>query len=303
MTATTMGYTETRSNDRYPSRDGAPVEVRERPDPVVWGDGTGGPLTSVQVSSFERDGYLHLTDVFDADEVAALYAEVDRLAADPVVRASERTIIEPDGDEVRSVFEVHHDGPFGRLVRDERLAGVARQLLADDVYVHQSRVNLKPGFRGKEFYWHSDFETWHTEDGMPAPRALSASVALTDNHHVNGPLMVIAGSHKLFVSCPGETPPDHHRESLRKQEIGVPDDQSLTLLAERGEIRDVVGPAGSVTFFDSNTMHGSNGNITPLERRNAFFVFNAVSNALIEPFAAEAPRPNHIAAREFTPLT
>src|SRR5699024_7104133 len=151
----------TRTIDRYPSRDGGEVEVLERPDPVVWGDGTGGPLTGDQVTAFERDGFLHLTGVLDPDEVAVLYAEVDRLAADPEVRAAERTTIDPDGDEVRSVFEVHHDGPFGRLVRDERLAGVARQLLADEVYIHQSRVNLKPGFRGKEFYWHSDFETWH----------------------------------------------------------------------------------------------------------------------------------------------
>jgi hypothetical protein len=48
------------------------------------------------------------------------------------------------------------------------VVGPARQLLGSDVYVHQSRVNFKPGFNGQDFYWHSDFETWHAEDGMPA---------------------------------------------------------------------------------------------------------------------------------------
>src|SRR3546814_3200003 len=57
-----------------------------------------------------------------------------------------------------------------RLAADERLAGVARFLLDDTVYIHQSRLNYKPGFQGKEFYWHSDFETWHVEDGMPRMR-------------------------------------------------------------------------------------------------------------------------------------
>ncbi len=44
-------------------------------------------------------------------------------------------------------------------------------------------------------------------------------------------------------------------------------------------------------------MHGSNGNITPFPRSNAFFVFNAVSNALQPPFAAAAPRPDFLARR------
>ena len=84
--------------------------------------------------------------------------------------------------------------------------------------------------------------------------------------------------------------------------MGVPDDESLAALAAEGEIRDVVGPAGSVTFFDCNLMHGSNGNITPMERRNAFLVFNSVENAVEEPFAAPAPRPSHIASRSFEPV-
>ncbi|MES8739290.1 phytanoyl-CoA dioxygenase family protein, partial [Cutibacterium acnes] len=72
--------------------------------------------------------------------------------------------------------------------------------------IHQSRINLKNGFNGKEFYWHSDFETWHVEDGMPNMRAVSCSITLTDNTVYNGSLMVIPGSHKYFVSCVGETP-------------------------------------------------------------------------------------------------
>ncbi|MEO6988181.1 MAG: ectoine hydroxylase [Aquihabitans sp.] len=287
--------------DRYPSRQGIRGQITDRIDPVVWGSGPG-PLTAEQLASFEADGYLEIPGVFSAQEVGALNDALDLLAADPVVRREERTVVELDSDEVRSVFEVHRDGFFADLCADPRLADVARQVLADDVYIHQSRVNLKPGFRGREFYWHSDFETWHTEDGMPLPRAVSCSVSLTDNHHVNGPLMIITGSHKRFVSCAGETPPDHHRSSLRRQEIGVPSDEHLAELVQQGEIRDCIGPAGSVTFFDCNAMHGSNGNITPYPRRNAFYVYNSVDNGLLEPYAAPARRPNHIASRTFEAL-
>src|SRR5690606_26110470 len=56
--------------------------------------------------------------------------------------------------------------------------------------------------------------------------------------------------------------------------------------------------AGSVVVFDCNTMHGSNGNITPYGRSNAFVVFNAWSNRLVAPFGETRPRPEFIAHRE-----
>ncbi|MFA5564365.1 MAG: ectoine hydroxylase [Acidimicrobiia bacterium] len=289
------------TQDLYPTRLGQEVKMLERHDPVVWGSGEGSALTAAQVESYECDGYLQLPALFSESEVEAFQEEIAKLTSDRELLASERVIIEPDEDSLalRSVFDVHREGMFRDLVRDERVSNVARQLLGSDVYIHQSRINLKPPFRGKEFFWHSDFETWHAEDGMPSMRALSASVSLTENVHSNGPLMVIPGSHKHFVACGGETPAEHHRESLRRQEIGVPSDEMLTRLADESEVRNLVGPIGSVTFFDCNLMHGSNGNITPQARRNVFFVYNSVHNTLVEPFAAPARRPNHIAARNF----
>ncbi|MFC6438537.1 phytanoyl-CoA dioxygenase family protein, partial [Novosphingobium resinovorum] len=156
---------------------------------------------------------------------------------------------------------------------------------------------------GKAFYWHSDFETWHAEDGMPRMRALSMSVLLAENTPNNGPLMVIPGSQHVFIACVGETPVDHYRASLRKQEYGVPDEDTLAELAHRQGIVAPTGKPGTVIVFDCNTMHGSNGNITPFPRANAFLVYNAVSNRLEAPFAAATPRPDFIAARDVKPVT
>lgn len=288
--------------DDYPSRVGHPAELLRRPDPVVHPGGTG-PLDAAAVRRFDEHGYLDVEGVFDPDEVAALDRALDALVASMGDGDRHRLVVEPGSDEVRSIFAFHTDeGPLAAVVGDDRLAGVARQLLASDVYVHQSRVNRKPGFRGKDFQWHSDFETWHTEDGMPRPRCLSASVALTDNHPFNGPLMVMPGSHRWYVTCPDRTPPANHESSLRVQQVGVPDDASLTELHDRCGIEQCTGPAGSVTFFDSNLMHASSSNISPLPRRNLFVVFNSVENTLHQPYAADAPRPEHIASRDFTPV-
>ena len=51
-------------------------------------------------------------------------------------------------------------------------------------------------------------------------------------------------------------------------------------------------------LFDCNLMHGSNGNITPFPRANAFLVYNAVSNRLEKPFGVEKPRPWFLANRD-----
>jgi ectoine hydroxylase len=289
--------------DIYPSRCASEPEMLPRTDPVVHAAWTeAAPLTREQTERFERDGFLVLDGLFTDDEIAALQAETGQILADPGALDPETVIAEPHGKEVRSVFSVHTQNRLmARLATDERLAGVAEFLLDDEVYLHQTRLNYKPGFLGKEFYWHSDFETWHVEDGMPRMRALSMSVLLAQNTAHNGPLMLIPGSHRTYLTCVGETPDDHYKMSLRKQEYGVPDDQSLAEMAHKHGIVAPTGPSGTVVIFDCNTMHGSNGNITPFPRSNAFFVFNAVSNRLVAPFGPTTPRPEFIAARAETP--
>jgi ectoine hydroxylase len=290
--------------DFYPTRCTADPQLLARSEPVARRDWhPGAPLTVKQIEQFDRDGYLVLEDVFSPEEMATLQRETGRLLGDPDGLQEETVITEPGGREIRSIFRIHEQSEtIARLAADARLADVARYLLDDEVYIHQSRLNYKPGFRGKEFYWHSDFETWHAEDGMPRMRALSMSVLLAENTPNNGPLMVIPGSHHVFIGCVGQTPDDHYRQSLKKQEYGVPDENTLAELAHRQGIVAPVGKPGTVIVFDCNTMHGSNGNITPFPRANAFLVYNAMINALVEPFAAAKPRPEFIAARRFEPL-
>ncbi|MFB7210996.1 ectoine hydroxylase [Streptomyces sp. NPDC056255] len=295
---TTAGRT-----DLYPTRGTAEMTT-PRQDPVIWSPpGTPGPVAVRDLQGFERDGFLTVDQLITPDEVTACHAELERLIADPAVRADERSIIEPKSQKVRSVFEVHRISEvFARLVEDERVVGRARQILGSDVYVHQSRINVKPGFGASGFYWHSDFETWHAEDGLPNMRAVSVSIALTENHDTNGGLMIMPGSHKSFLGCAGETPRDNYKKSLKMQDAGTPSDEALTKLADRHGIKLFTGRAGSATWFDCNCMHGSGDNITPYPRSNVFIVFNSVENAAEEPFAAPARRPEFIGARDFTPV-
>ena len=298
-----MTMTRAAQTDNYPTRTVQRTELIERVDPTVWSTDPG-PMDSAELAAHAANGYTVTQDLLSPAEVQTFWQELGRLSSDPELVADERTIVEKQSQQVRSIFEVHLISDLiAELVRDPRILDRARQILGSDVYVHQSRVNYMPGFAGKGFYWHSDFETWHAEDGMPSPRAVSISLALTDNYPFNGGLMVMPGSHRTFVRCVGETPENHYQQSLREQEIGVPSQDDLTTLAMGRGIDQFTGPAGSALMFDSNTMHGSGNNITPYPRSNIFVVFNSVENPLVEPFAATAPRPTFVASRDFTPIT
>lgn len=293
-----------REDDRYPSRHAPEARISPRLDPVVHGKPGDGPLTQQQLLFYEDNGYLGFDALLSEADITAALLELQRLRQNEAVKDADEAVIEPGSRELRSIFAVHRSSEvLRRLCRHPKLVAIARQLLGGEVYIHQSRVNYKGGFRGREFYWHSDFETWHVEDGVPAMRMVSCSVSLTANTPHNGPLMLIPGSHQRFVSCVGATPDNHYKASLRRQEVGVPDDESLTRLVNDFGITAPTGLAGAVTFFECNVMHGSNSNITPLPRSNIFVVYNSVHNTPVAPFCGLAPRPNFIAERQdFTPL-
>ncbi|MES2918500.1 MAG: ectoine hydroxylase [Pseudomonadota bacterium] len=293
------------AREPYPSRHLNEALLLRRHDPVCRGQDPGPEwLPPGALASYAEDGFLVLPDLLDAADVEALQAEMATVLARSAACRDATVVREPGSDAVRSVFALPRVSEvFARLARHPKLLGFAMHALGSPVYLHQSRLNCKPGLEGKEFWWHSDFETWHVEDGMPAMRALSCSVLLTENTEFNGPLFVIPGSHRTWVGCIGETPLENYRSSLRRQTVGTPPPEALALLTEQaGGLAAVKGAPGTVVFFDCNLLHGSAGNISPFPRANVFLVYNSVENRLGAPAAGLAPRPEHIAHREHTPV-
>ncbi|KEF30413.1 Ectoine hydroxylase [Marinobacter nitratireducens] len=295
---------ETRADDFYPTRLERPTLSFDRLDPVIHSSGesrTQGPLSETDLARYERDGFLVFNGFLDQQSVRQFRDDLRAYEHDDEVLRSEGTITEPGKREIRSIFGVHElSNRFDRLTRDPRILDMVRQLLGSDAYIHQSRINFKPGFHGKGFDWHSDFETWHAEDGMPRMRAVSFSIALTDNTPFNGPLMLIPGSHKRFVPCVGRTPEDNYKSSLKKQELGVPNDDDLAELVDQHGIQAPTGAAGSLIIFECNTLHASNANMSPCPRSNLFFVYNSVENRLESPFCGNKPRPEFLGNRTNT---
>jgi ectoine hydroxylase len=282
--------------DPYASREAQSAELIKRRDPVVWGS-RDGLLSSTELESYEANGFFIRESLFGDDEVEAMMGEVERLPSLYVGRPTGEVETDPDSGAVRSIFRVHSTVPaVRRLARDPRLVDVAKQILDSDVYIHMSCIRFKRAFDPSSVPWRSDFETWHIEDGMPHMRAITAAVMLTDCTPSNGPLMLIPGSQQFYVPCPGRAS-NETRESSLGRRCTTPPGEALALLVRRAEPIQVLGPAGSVVFYDGNTMHGSTGNMSQFPRHTVFLAFNSVENPLQAPSFGLSPRPLFLAER------
>jgi ectoine hydroxylase len=297
------------TKDIYASRVSSKPTIIDRPDPIVYSNNPPpASLKPEQVQFYSDNGFLLMENFFSSQEVEVFCQEMERLADNEEIKKAEPTFTEGESNILRSIFWVHQLSPFfKKLSQDKRILDIVYYFLNDQVYLHQSRLNFKPAFSGGDFYWHSDFETWYVEDGMPRMRAVSAMITLTENTELNAPLMVIPGSHKKYITCVGETPPENYKESLKRQGYGLPDKASIIQLAEKNGMVAIKAVAGSLVFFDSNILHGSTNNISPYPRCNLFFVYNSVQNALVKPFGGLKARPEFLAVREniqpLTPIT
>ena len=249
-------------------------------------------LSEAQVQEYDERGFLFLPNLLSAEEARRLQQAVPEILArggPEIVRENDRT------DAARLAFGAHaFSVPFGRLARLPRLLEPVCQLLQDEVYLHQSRLNPKQGFgEGGSWTWHQDFPPWHTVDGMPEPRCVMATVFVDDCVPATSPLLVVPGSHRhgLLDSKPHE---DTHGRGYELHHI---DRDTLERLAAAGGIEPLIGPAGSVALVHCNLVHGSANNVSPWRRAIMYLIYNAVSNA-----CTECTRPDYQNNRDFTPL-
>ncbi|GAA3966270.1 phytanoyl-CoA dioxygenase family protein [Allohahella marinimesophila] len=289
--------------DIYPSRTGECEKILNRMDPVVYGDSTSAPefgLKQNQIEFYEDNGYLTIPD-FMPEVVPDLIAEMDRMKED--LAGDETLVTEPDSGEIRTIFKPFaHSDVVDQLSRDPRILDKVRQLLGSEVYMMQSRINVKPAFKGKSFPWHSDFETWHVEDGMPRMRAVTVWLMLSENTEYNGPLFVVPGSHKKYVACSGKTIEKNYETSLKKQVLGVPKPETMKEVLANSDIKGLYGGPGTLVFHECNLLHGSPDNISADPRSILMFVYNSVENRPVEPFGGQPPRPHYLSNPDVAPL-
>jgi len=95
---------------------------------------------------YERDGYVIMRDVLDADLVAEAQGHIDwLLKRNPDLRPEQL------GHKLMT-----QDAFWVRLVSDDRLLDIAQQFLGPDLSLFASHYIAKPPLTGKAVPWHQD---------------------------------------------------------------------------------------------------------------------------------------------------
>jgi ectoine hydroxylase len=250
------------------------------------------------VEEYLDEGFAVIPDGFSAGEVALLRRETERLALEDVPSR----VVEKDLATVRALHGCHAASDLmSRLVRLPRLAQLARDIIGDDIYVYQFKINMKAAFSGDIWAWHQDYIYWRNEDGMPECRCVNVAIFLDDAMECNGPLMVIPKSHGHGVMMPAdadaESPEEWSRDVSADLKYTLSTSTVESLVAKGGGIRLLTGKAGTVVAFHPNLAHASLPNISPFARRMLIVTYNSVANA-----PAHVVRPEFLVTRAADPI-
>jgi ectoine hydroxylase len=268
-------------------------------------------LTKEQILYFQENGFLLVEDVFDQAEINALTDEMNKIIAgdDP------RRILEKNGS-VRTFFAPHFTNElYDKVHRLDRLVVPATQLLGNEVYLHQSKINIKEAMVGDWWEWHQDYPYWKNDDGMPRPDVLTAMIFYNDVNEFNSPLILIPSSHKEGIFDDSENEVDvneqgseWYAEYLKSASFMTSvtanlkyklTKETIAAWVNRKGLFSAKGKAGAVLFFHGNVFHASSNNLSPWDRFTYLLTYNRVDNKLMD---IPNPRPEFISIRNFHPI-
>jgi ectoine hydroxylase len=252
-------------------------------------------LNQEQIDRYHEDGFLLLDSALDAAEVQALRAAFEQDCEIP----GPQLVAEEGGGPVRAVYASHHRQPeYAGLTRDPRVLEPVQQLLTDDVYIYQFKINAKAAFGGEKWSWHQDFAAWRIADRLPAPRQVNVAVFLDDVDEFNGPVIFLPGSHRSGLVNDARKDTAKSEQHLDPEDIALTEQQLSGLVARRGMVSPK-GAAGSVVFFSPEIVHGSAPNMSPFPRRLLIMTYNDTANL---PSWPGEPRPDYVVCRDTEPL-
>ncbi len=143
-----------------------------------------GPLDPEQLARYERDGYLPIEGLFEADEIALLLrsAREDRAL-------DQHSFGKADGEGGRvrlSLWNHPGDGIYGMFARCRRVVDACEQILDDEVYHYHSKMIMKDPLVGGAWAWHQDYGYWNQNGVLsltnyPAEYSLFSGLSANEN--------------------------------------------------------------------------------------------------------------------------
>ena len=218
-------------------------------------------LSEEQVKQFKLNGFLTVDDVLCAEEVAALAAHTDLIAAgkvehipeasiqlEKVFREGERAV----ADQVLAVRKLYNLAVYDEFMwghaTHRRIVDIIADLLgSDDIKLYGDQLFMKAAVTGTAQPWHQDSASWR--DIFPMD-LVSAWTAIDQAMVENGCLNFAPGTHRCGM--------------MRGKQLSW-------FLEDIGNEQWPIVPAplnpGSISFHHSLVLHQSNANLSGQRRR------------------------------------
>ncbi len=226
---------------------------------------TASYLTPPQIEAFQRDGFLVVENLLNAEEVDLLrkIAKVDHELAQKVVSRADG-----EGGAVKVVVnnELPDDTIYGALVRSRRIVEPMRRLLGDEVYHYHHKMILKEARVGGAWAWHQDYGYWYNNSCL-WPDMGSCMIAVDQATRENGCLQVVAGSHHIGRIEHGKV----------GEQTGADPERVAEIVQRLPTVYCELQP-GSAIFFHSNVLHRSDQNHSERPRWAFICCYNTKHN-------------------------
>jgi non-haem Fe2+, alpha-ketoglutarate-dependent halogenase len=199
-------------------------------------------LTTAQVGTFNRDGYLSGFTIFNAEEIADIRRYFDDLLARTLAAGADSYSI--------STAHLRH-GRVYDLLTDPRIVGYVKDLLGEDVIGWGSHFFCKMPGDGKRVSWHQDASYWP----LTPSKAVTVWLAIDDASVENACVRFIPGSHwygHLTYSLTENDESNVLNQVVDVEKLGAPFDNELQ--------------AGAISIHSDLLVHGSEANSSARRR-------------------------------------
>jgi len=221
-------------------------------------------VSEEQIADFNRDGYLFVPGLFDAEEMKLLF-EVGK--GDKEKAKMVGTAKDTQGGESKLwlTSELRLD-IYNGFVHCHRMVDTMEKLLADEVYLYHYKMMVKEARVGGIWEWHQDYGYWYQNECL-YPDMGSCMIAVDKADRENGCLQVIRGSHKMGRVQHGTFGQQTGAEPAR-----------VELALKHLELVYCEMEPGTALFFHANTLHRSDANTSDRPRWTLICCYNTKHN-------------------------
>jgi ectoine hydroxylase-related dioxygenase (phytanoyl-CoA dioxygenase family) len=215
-------------------------------------------LSQAQRDAYSRDGYFAIPHFFDAREVRAMVAELERFKREGLGRN-----VATDGDgkthsRTRINFQIiplnDKSALFRALPFADKVKSVVGQCIGEPFVRYLDQIFLKPGKSGAGTQWHTDNAYFKISD---VTKGVGLWIALHDATIANGTMHMLPGVYTQTFDHARDGGSDHH----------------IKMQADESEAVPVELEAGGAIFFNYGVPHCTKGNTTDRERAGLAYHF------------------------------